>query len=98
MFNANERNPLYAYFVAKFGFKAGSLLQFMLVEAPALIILAYLPIPLLYWFITGRQPSLLSSISAAMTLFLAAHIHACLQNMEYEKKMRKRIVNYPSLS
>ena len=43
-FNVNERNTIYAYLVAKFGFKIGSILQFMLVEVPSLIVFAALPI------------------------------------------------------
>jgi len=90
-FNVNERNAIYAYLVAKFGFKAGSILQFMLVEASSLIVFAALPIPVLYWFITGRQPSPQFSLSAAMTLLIAAHLHAAHINIEFEKGLRRRI-------
>ena len=89
-FELNERNPIYARLVAKFGFRAGSILQFMLVEVPVLIVSALLPIPALYWFVAGRQPSLKFSFSAAMTLLLAAHLHASLLlNIRFERKIRE---------
>jgi len=90
-FKVNERNAIYAYFVAKFGFKIGSMLQFMLVEIPSLIVFAALPIPVLYWFITGKQPSLQFSLSAAMTLLLAAHLHASCLNIGFEKRLKRRL-------
>ena len=86
-FNVNERNAIYAYLVGKFGFKIGSILQFMLVEVPSLIVFAALPIPVLYQFVTGRQPSLQFSLSAAMTLLIAAHLHAAHLNVEFEKRL-----------
>lgn len=90
-FNVSERNAIYAYLVAKFGFKAGSILHFMLVEAPSLIVFAALPIPVLYWFITGSQPSPQFSLSAAMILLIAAHLHAAYLNIEFEKRLRRHI-------
>ena len=90
-FNVNERNAIYAYLVAKFGFKIGSILQFMLVEAPSLIVFAALPLPVLYQFVTGRQPSPQFSLSAAMTLLIAAHLHAARLNAEYEKRLKRSI-------
>jgi len=96
-FKVNERNAIYAFLVGKFGFKTGSILQFMLVEIPFLIVFALLPIPVLYWFITGKQPSLQFSLSAAMTLFLAAHLHAAHMNINFERKMRTYLQDIPSL-
>jgi len=60
-FNVNERNVIYAYLVAKFGFKTGSILQFILVEIPSLIVFALLPIPVFYWFVTGKSRACSSS-------------------------------------
>jgi len=85
-FEVNERNLIYARLVARFGFKAGSILQFLLVEVPLLIVFALFPIPVLYRFLTEKQPSLQFSLSAAMTLFLAAHFHASHLNVRFEKK------------
>jgi len=63
----------------------------MLVEIPSIIVFALLPIPVLYWFITGKQPSVQFSLSAAMTLLLAAHLHASCLNIGFEKRIRRRI-------
>jgi len=90
-FEVNERNPIYARLVARFGFKAGSILQFVLVEVPLLIFFAFFPIPVLYWYLAGKRSSLQFSLSAAMTLFLAAHFHASRLNIGFEKKNRSRI-------
>jgi hypothetical protein len=90
-FMENERNAIYARLVGRFGFKAGSVLQFVLVEVPFLLIFSFLPIPVLYLFLRGRRPSSAFSLSTGMTLFLAAHLQAARLNIGFERKITPKM-------
>jgi len=92
-FSKNERNQIYLFFVKRFGFRFGSILQILFVEIPAVLIFAFLPLPVFYWFLTGNQPSIYFSVFASMTLFLAAHIHATMLNLDFARTLASKLQN-----